>query len=450
MATKKDIPGPKGLPILGVYPQFRRNPLSFLQETASQYGPMSRFNLAGFEFILISDAEDIARVYRQDNDTFGKSKAAKRLTPLLGNGLLLSEGEYWQRQRRLAAPHFHRRELSGIIPIIASMTRDYLNSQAVDGETDELMIPVRHTLADLTLHILSRFFLTGDEHEAPTNIHATVRAVVDQFGERSLKGIVSPLWVPTKKNRWIRKQITTLDQFTNQMIKSVQRKSNPDANLMTKFVHSQDESGQGMTLTQIRDEIMTFMLAGHETTSNAISWTLYLLNRHPDVYQKLCQELTEQLADRPIAFSDLPSLRYLSMVIEESLRLYPPAWANRRTVLKTVEIGGYQLEKGTMVMVSQWATHRSSKYWQDPDRFWPERMQAGLKKERPQFSYFPFGGGKRTCIGSNFAMLEAMTILATIFQSFDLIPNPGLKTSPMAGVTVYPKDEINLKLKRRK
>ena len=447
MSFKKKVPGPRSLPIVGDYPRFVKDPLLYLRNIASQYGPVAKFNLAGFEFVLLSQPELVEFVFKNDNEKFGKSKAAKTLSPLLGNGLLLSEGDLWRKQRKLAAPSFHRSQLAHMVPQVSELCERYFD-ELEEGPQGLVEIPLRPTTADIALHVLSRFFMTGGLHNAPEDIYETTKDLIDGFGKRGSKGLSSPLWFPTELNRGINRGLSKFNTYAMELIKSI--RNNPDEeNLMSRMLKARDEYNKTMSDKQARDELATIFFAGHETTASTLCWVLYNLNHHPEVYKKVTDELEEVLQGRRLTIKDIPSLKYLVMVIEETLRLYPPGYLLRRTALEDVKLGDFLLPKGTMVMVSQWVSHRHPDNWEEPNVFKPERMSFQKKKEQHSFSYFPFGGGKRTCIGNNFAMLELVSIVATLLQNHEIVPNPEMVAKPKVGVTLYPDREIFLKLKRR-
>lgn len=259
-----------------------------------------------------------------------------------------------------------------------------------------------------------------------------------------------PERIPTPGNLRFRRAIRYLDALIYNIIQRRRANGEDTGDLLSMLLGVRDkETGEGMSDRQLRDEVMTIFLAGHETTANALSWTWHLLASHPEVEAKLHEELGETLAGRPPSVADLPRLRYTEAVVTESMRLYPPAWAFGREALEDCEIGGYRVPAGTQLIMSQWVAHRDPRYFDAPEMFRPERWESGLSERLPRYAYFPFGGGPRLCIGRSFARMEAVLLLATLAQKFRLRHVPGEYIAPQPSVTLRPKNGMRMVLSSR-
>jgi cytochrome P450 len=258
-----------------------------------------------------------------------------------------------------------------------------------------------------------------------------------------------PEFIPTPRNLAYREAARRLDAVIYGILRERRRAARDTGDLLSLLLGAQDEDGSRMTDRQLRDEVMTLFLAGHETTANALAWTWWLLAQHPEVEARLHAELHDALNGRAAALDDLPRLRYTECVVSEAMRLYPPAWAMGREALEDVELAGYRIPRGSQVLMSQWVMHRDPRWFEEPERFWPERWAGDLARRLPKFAYFPFGGGPRVCIGSSFAMIEAVLVLATLAQEFRLELVPGQTIRPWPTITLRPRPGILMKLARR-
>jgi cytochrome P450 len=246
----------------------------------------------------------------------------------------------------------------------------------------------------------------------------------------------------------VKRAVRELDEIVDRIIRQRRASGEDTGDLLSMLMAARDEDGSGMTDRQLRDEILTFLLAGHETTAVSLSWTWYLLSQHPEVEQKLREELTQVLGGRAPRLEDLPRLPYTDKVVKESMRLYPPAWSLARTVTKEVELGGYRLPVGANVVMSQWILHRDPRFFEQPEQFNPDRWTAEAAQRLPRFAYFPFGGGPRLCIGASFAMMEANLLLAAIAQRFQLRLAPGHSVAALPSITLRPRYGMRMTLSR--
>ncbi|NOU93344.1 cytochrome P450 [Paenibacillus sp. LMG 31456] len=440
MVTTK-TPGPKGLLITGNLLAFRKDPLGFLLKTQQEFGDVAhmRFGPARHMY-LINDPDLIKEVLMTKQKSFQKAKGLQTAKAVVGEGVLTSEGEAHLRQRRLMQPSFRKDRVSKYADSMVELTDDLLA-----GWKDHQERSITDDMMELTLNIITRTMfgtsLKGGLHDIGHAVEVGMKYVSNKAS--SIFDI--PESIPTKSNLEFKQAAKTLDDVIYRIIE--ERRNNPNTNgtgddLLSMLLAAKDEEdGTGMTDQQVRDEVMTIFLAGHETTANTLAWTWYLLSSHPEVEHKLWQELDQVLGGRKPTIDDLGKLDYLHQVIWESMRLYPAVWVINREATEEVEIGGHLFKPGDTLMMSQFAMHRNPKYYDHPEQFIPERFAGGeLLKRIPQFAYFPFGGGPRVCIGNNFALMEAALILATIGSRYklSLAPNhPEVEPEPL--VTLRPK-----------
>ncbi|GAB4111359.1 MAG: cytochrome P450 [Roseiflexaceae bacterium] len=443
----RPAPGPQGLPVIGNILDAQRDVLGMFLEAHRTYGDVARLDMLGTRMYLVSHPDYVKHILQDHNRNYPKSSLYQKLTPMLGNGLVTSEGEFWLRQRRLAQPAFHRQRIAGFAQVMTDLTGQMLDRWQQYANTQQA-IDVSAEMMHLTLMIISKTMFGADLGEEADRIGKAVSTSIIEIDRRVLSFPEIPFWIPTPANRRFLDAQQVLDDVVQRMITNRRQSTNPAAqgDLLSMLIEAQDEAtGERMSDQQLRDEVMTIFVAGHETTANALSWAWYLLSRNPAVRRKLKQELEQVLGGRTPTMADLPKLRYTAMVIEEAMRLYPPAWEIERQALADDTIGGYHIPAGTIVMLSPYVVHRHPQFWSNPEGFEPERFLPEHSEGRPRFAYFPFGGGPRQCIGNNFALMEAQLILAMVAQRFDLnllpghtpIPEPLITLRPGGGVWVH-------------
>ena len=403
---------------------------------AHEYGDLPHFMLASHPVYLLNHPDLVREVFVTQQSKFVKSLALQRARILLGDGLLTSEGEFHRRQRRLAQPAFHRERLAAYGQVMIECA-----ARVRDRWTDGSTINVADEMMRLTLDIVARtLFSAHVESEAPeigealTTVLKMFRLLLLPFAEYLEK-------LPLPPVRRFEKARARLDATIYGLIEE-RRKSGRDAgDLLSMLLLAQDEEGDGgrMTDNQIRDEAMTLFLAGHETTANALTWTWYLLSENPACEEKLHQELDSVLAGREPAAADFPALKYTEMVLAESMRLYPPAWTIGRMAKEDCELHGVKIAAGSICLASPYVMHRDPRWFPDPERFDPERWTPEAREARPKFSYFPFGGGTRVCIGERFAWMEGVLVLATIAQKWRLRRAAGQKVDVLPLITLRTK-----------
>ena len=453
MATTTLPPGPPAHPLLGHLPGYQRDPLGFITRVAREHGDIVPLRF-GIQMrvgpmrggVLISHPDYIEQVLVTENQKYIKPIFIRGLAPLTGNGLLNSEGDFWLRQRRLIQPAFHRKRIA---TYAATMT-DYAERRLAtwrDGETRD----IHHEMMALTLEIVAKTLFGAEVSDAVDEVGAALEVALEGLEAKyqSLMLFV-PHAVPTPGHRRITAAVRRLDAIVYQIIDARRAEGATGDDLLSTLLRAQAEDGSRMTDQQLRDEVMTLFLAGHETTALALSWTWLLLAQRPEAEARLHAELAAALDGRAPAPDDMARLPYTEAVINESLRLYPPAWIISREARVDTEIGGYPIHAGQSVSMSQWVTHRDPRYFERPDDFVPERWLDGLAKRLPRFAYFPFGGGPRLCVGGAFATMEATLLLATIAQRYHLRLALDQPVVPSPAVTLRPRHGLRMTLTSRR
>jgi cytochrome P450 len=419
--------------------------LGFLTRIAREYGDCVSFRLGWKRAFLVSHPDLIESILVTDSRNYIKHYVLRLLRPTLGNGLLLSENDFWLRQRRLMQPAFHRERVAGYGGIMVSYAERMLTSWS-DGDTRDM-----HTeMMRLTLEIVAKALFDADVAEEAPEVGDALDMGMQTFVRRWRSLYPVPLWIPTPTNLRVKRFVRRLDRIIYRFIEERRASGRERGDLLSMLLSARDaDDGSRMTDRQIRDEAMTLFLAGHETTANALAWTWYLLSQHPEVDAMLAGELQSVLGGRSPTVVDLPQLRYTEMVVMEAMRIYPPVYAFGREAVRECTLGNYRVPKGTTVVMSQWVMHRDRRYFENPGKFDPQRWADGLAKRLPRFVYFPFGGGPRVCIGNSFAMMEAILILATMVPKFRFTLLPGHPVVPRTTVTLRPEHGIKGILTKR-
>lgn len=444
--SKHYPPGPRRvIPLSGLF-AYRRGPLPFFQNLAERYGDISYFRLGPQQVFFFNHPDYIKDILVTNHQNFMKGLALQRAKRLLGEGLLTSEGEFHRRQRRLAQPAFHRLRIASYADVMttyASQTRRSWN----DKET----LDISAEMMRLTLGIVGKTLFDADVVSDAEEVGEAMTVVMDLFNTITIPFFELLQKLPLPQFRRFDNAKLRLDAIIYRLIEERRRSGQDSGDLLSMLLLAQDTEGDGgqMTDAQLRDELMTIFLAGHETTANALTWTWYLLSQNPAVEAKLHKEIDEVLEGRLPAFEDVARMKYTEMVLAESMRLYPPAWAIGRLALNDFEIGGYVVPKKSLVLMSQYVMHHDPRYFAEPSRFDPERWSPEARETRPQFSYFPFGGGPRRCIGEGFAWMEGILLLATLAQQWQmrLVPNHPVELKPV--ITLRPKHGMRMTVHRR-
>jgi len=437
--------GPKVPWPFGVSPMNRADPLGLLEGWARQYGDIFRWRTLNFLVVFVNHPDLVEKVLVSESRNYRKGRGLQANRELFGNGLLTSEGDSWLRQRRLMQPAFHRERIAAYAGTMIEQGRRLVESWR-DGET----LDVHADLMRATLEIAgTTLFGTSVSDADAARISGALSTLI---GVNSSPRRLFPLLraLPTRANRSYTRAVRQLDEVVYALIARRRAElGENDVDLLSMLLNARDEDGGRMSDRQLRDESVTLLLAGHETTALALSWTLYLLAQNPEVAAQLHAELDAILAGRLPTLDDVPRLAFTAKVLKESMRLYPPAWGVVRMCPAACTLGGYRIPKSASVILSQWVMHRDPRYFADPTRFDPTRWTESFERDLPRFAYFPFGGGPRLCIGAAFATMEATLVLAILAQRFRFHVDPACEVVPQPSITLRPKHGLRLRLEAR-
>jgi len=444
--TLKLPPGPKGYPLVGNVFEPRGDSISYLTKCAREYGDLVFLRFLGTPACYVNRPEYIESILVTQNNNFVKSKDYRAMRRVLGNGLLTSEGEFWKRQRKLIQPAFYQERIGAYASTMVSYTERMLAAWN-DGQ----QLDIHEAMMRLTLGIVAKTLFDADVSHEAEDVDAALTVLMGKFLRQAGMALLLPVWVPLPTSGLLQRAVGRLDKVIYGIIEQRRASGQMSGDLLSVFLQARDDHGVGMTDRQLHDEIMTLFLAGHETTANVLSWTWYLIGQNPHAEQKLLEELGRVLAGRTPTPADLPRLVYTDTVLRESMRLYPPVWVIGRRALAPFRLGEYDIPANTNMLISQLIMHRDPRYFPEPERFDPDRWRAGDPRSvsLPRFAYFPFGGGPRVCIGAGFAMMEAVLLLATIAQQFQIQVATGLNVKTQPTVTLRPRNGIPVTLKRR-
>lgn len=443
--SNQPMPTVDGLPWIGIAHRFARDPLGVLGGLAREHTPLVRFRFFGGHAVLISDPELARDVLVTHHRSFRKADhEVALLGRILGNGLVTNnDTDHHRRQRRLVQPAFHHRRIASYADTIVDYTAAMLDDWVPDVERD-----ISEEMRELTMYIVAKTLFDADRDDLSGNARAIGDAIAI-FQEATDDDFDMPFrlpaWVPTPRQRRLRAAKRLVDDTLLEIIGRRRDSGEDTGDLLSMLLTAVDEDGSGMDDRQLLDEVITLFVAGHETTSNALTWTWYLLSQHPEVVARLHAELDGVLGGRTPTLTDLEALPYTLMVLKESMRLYPPVYAlNGRMANEDVRVGDYLIGKDTYVIVSQWSMQRNPRYFPEPERFDPARFSPENEPSIPRYAYIPFGAGPRVCIGNSFAMMEAHLILATVAQRFDLALAPGQKLDLNPQITLSNKGGMRM------
>jgi cytochrome P450 len=441
----RQLPGPKGGFFSGSATAFRRDQLGFYESCAREYGDLVQTRMGPYRILLVYHPDAIEELLVARSRDFVKSPGVQLLRPLLGDGLLLSEGETWLRQRRLIQPAFHRQRVAAYGEVMSALAERHVAGWKA-GDTVE----VHAEMMALTQAIVARTLFDADVADDAREATEAAKVLAEDFGARLQSFRVLPYWLPTPRNLRSRRAVRRLDALVHRIIAERRASGEDRGDLLSMLVHAQDaDDGTRMSAQQVRDEVMTIFMAGHETTAVALSWTWSLLGQHPDADARLAAELREVLGGRAPSAADLPRLKFAEMIVTEAMRLYPPAYGLGRQAGRATELAGREVATGDIVIAPTWVVQRDRRWFEEPEAFRPERWAGDLAHRLPRYAYFPFGGGPRQCIGNGFALMEAVLLLATIAQRFRLLLVPGQRIVPTPYVTLRPEPGIRVLLARR-
>jgi cytochrome P450 len=449
--TLRRPPGPRINPFFALVAQavprlLPFDPQAFYLHIARTFGDIAYYSVAGLHVYQLNHPDFIRQVLVDDAAKFHKSRFITRgFRPLAGDGLLTSDGDLWRQQRRLMQPAFQHAHVAAYGDVMVTHAR-----RLTDEFSDGVVRDLHADMMALTLGVVLKTLFGADIPTAPERLGALMTAVLDATNARIINAFQIPTWVPTRRRIRERRALAELDAILRRMIESRRTSGSTTTDLLSTLLAAHDEdSGARTSDRQLRDEMMTLFLAGHETTANALTWTWLLLAEHPDVDARLAAELHDVLDGRAPTAADLPHLPYTDMVIRESMRLYPPAPGVAREPTEDVTIGGYVVPKGSLISIITSSLHRDPRFFEEPDRFDPDRFAAGWLDRVPRYAYLPFGGGPRVCIGNGFAMTEARLILATIAQRYRGERTSAEPVVPVQLVTLRPRHGLPMQLHRR-
>jgi len=439
-------PGPKRIFPGSIFLRFRKNPLSFLEQMAHEFGNVSYLRLGRENIFFVNHPDFIRDVLVTNDHNFTKSRAFAHTRKLLGEGLLTSEGDFHRRQRRMIQPAFHSRRIAGFAEAMTK-NAERMRSRWHDGAT----LDVLHQMMQLTLAVVAETLFGADLESEASEVGAVLSATMESLSTRMLPLGAMLAKLPLPGTRRMEACRAKLDEIVYRLINERRRSAREHDDLLQMLLIAQDEedSTARMTDEQVRDEVMTIILAGQLTTANALSWTWYLLSKHPEVETRVHEELDRVLGSRPPLLADLKTLSYTEKVITESLRLYPPAWMTARRAVNDYKVAAYIAPARSIVMMSQYVMHRDARYFRDPLRFDPERWTPEFNVALPKYAYFPFGGGPRGCIGEGFARMEMILIVATLAQQWKLRLVPGHRVVPQPLIALRPKHGLSMTALRR-
>lgn len=447
-------PTVKGRFFFGTAGEFAKDPLLAMVRMQKLYGNALRVHFFAHLYGFLFFHPDHNKHVLQDNNRNYTKLPAPTFTLLqqiIGNGLVVSDGDFWRRQRRLAQPAFHRKEIANFVTTMTNCTQQRLNSWEMAAQKGEV-VDMSEQMMGLTLQIAGKTLFSLDL----TGEARTVGEAFNQVNQQLSKLNTDPFFPVKLRMPFLAVTqsffggIRQLDGVVNRIIQERRQSGQEHRDLLSMLMFSKDEeTGESMDDRQLRDEVMTLLIAGHETTAVALSWALYLLAQHPQVRERLQIEVAQALGSRQVQLEDLPHLPYTRMVIDEVLRLYPPAYAMARWCNGADVVGGYDLPANTALTLSPYITHRLPEFWDEPEKFDPDRFLPERVAERPRYAYLPFGGGPRQCIGNSFALTEAAVILASMVQRFDwrLVTSTAAEMEPM--ITLRPKGGLPMMLKIR-
>ena len=430
--SSKIIPGPSGLPFLGVMPEMVSNMLGLFTNTARKYGGIAQFKLLNKTYLLVTNPDYVKYILQDNYRNYIRGRSVETGRVLLGNGLPLIDGDFWLRERRMLQSAFHRERLGKLTDTAAQVISSFMqgweekarNHRTLDMD-DEMM--------RLTLTIIIKSMFSADIDDKIQWLSQAFNMSSKFMLWRSQQMWAPPLSVPLPRNVEYNRALKVLNDTIYPLIADGRKK--PKDDLLSMMLEMRDaDTGKGLTDQQARDEVVTIFFAGHETSAATMAWAFYLLSEHPDIEERLRNEVNSVLSGRVPTFADLSKLAYMGQVISEVLRLYPAAYLFAREAVRDDTIDGYPIPANTLIFITPYVTHRDPKYWPDPETFDPERFSPEQITSRPRHIYYPFGEGPHVCIGNNFALMEMQLILTMALQRFrlKLVPNHPIAFRPEA------------------
>ena len=441
----KVTPGPRGKPIIGSTLDFQKEPLLFCLRMAEQYGEMSKFRVGLDTWHLVNNAEFIHEITVKQANIFHKPRLAKRLwKDFLGNGVLSLDGDEWKQEQKLIKPGFHKKRIDAYGEIMIEHTLEMLEEWTEGTRTN-----MCDDMTALTLRIVAKTLFDADVTKDAAIVGQAMHTLQACMVEHINNPIPVPKWWPSKTNQRKLKAIADVENIVRKIINQRRTSGSDHGDLLSMMVLAQDESGRKMGDIQLRDEAMTLIFAGHETTAGALSWMSYIMAKEPEVVAKIREELDRVVGDRPPSVADLPELPYLEMVVKESMRFLPSVWGFMREPIEDVRLGDYLIPKGDQVFISPYVIQHNPKYFPEPHKFIPERFTRENEKAIPKGAYVPFAAGARVCLGKAFAMMESKLILGTMVQQVDFTIDDDYEIDFLAQLSQQPRGGLPIHVRFR-
>lgn len=439
---------PQGYPLVGMLPHVRRDPLGFFAQMARDYGGAVLIDLGLDKVLMLTEPEYVKHVLQDNYENYHKSKFYRPLKPIFGDGIITAEDDAWLHQRLATAKSFHgsyiRRMTADMTDAVGDMLKRW-EARCRDGNNSvEISSEMAHVTLDILCRTLFGVHLAGEHRR----IYDALTTMLRDAERRIWSAFPLPSWAPTAGNLKARKAVRVLEEFIERAIAEHTKSPRAKDNLLSILIETQGSGVLGGGSARLlRDQMLTFLMAGHETTANGLAWTWYLLSKNPQAGRGVKEEIERVLKGRIPTFDDLPNLTYTKMVFDEALRILPPVWTISRCAMGDDSIDGIDIPKGTSVMICPYALHRRADLWPNPEGFDPERFAPGMEKQRARHAYIPFGGGPRTCLGNRFAATEALLALAMTLQRYDLELVPGQRVEPEPMITLRPRNGIMMRLR---
>jgi len=442
----KPIPGPRGLPILGVMPEMVSDMLGLFTKTAREFGGIAQFRLLNSTYFLITEPDYVKYILQDNHRNYVRGRSVETGRVLLGNGLPLIDGDFWLRERRLLQPAFHREKIASLASTAGSVIDSFVQDWEKSAGSNQ-PIDLDEQMMRLTLTVIIKSMFRAEIDDKIRSLSHAFNVASKFMLWRSQQMWAAPLSVPIPRNVEYNRALKVLNETIFPLI--AEARQHPKDDLLGMLLAMRDEeTGEGMSDRQARDEVVTIFFAGHETTAATMTWAFYLLSEHPKVEERVRNELKTVLNGRVPTFADLQKLTYTQQVLNEVLRLYPAAYLFAREAVTDDVIDGFRIPAKTLIFITPFITHRDAKYWKDPETFDPERFAPEQVGSHPRHHYYPFGEGPHVCIGNNFALMEMQLILATVLQRYHLRLDPSHPIALKPEATLRPRNGMKMTVEK--
>ena len=439
--------GPKGAPVVGIAHELRKDPLNYFVGLMRDYGEFVDFKIGMAPIIMLNGPDAVKHILQDHYEDYPKSRFYRPFKPILGRSIFTSTGETWLSQRRTASPCFGGARFQFMADRIVGATRKMLDRWD-DFDRGSEPVEIVHEMMRLTLDGVTQALLDMDFIENYEEVHDALTVILRETEKRVWSVAPPPDWLALMTRPRYRRAVETIDRVVRGIIDERRRNPRDSGGLLTTLIEAHDAEGSGDE-GLLKDQVVAMIATGHESTACALAWTFYMITQHADVRERVYAEVDEALGGRDPRADDLSALQYTGWVFEEAMRLYPPVWTISRTATRDDEVCGKPIPKGTTVMLSPYAMHRNPEIWPEPEEFRPERFHPDEVAKRPRYSYFPFGGGPRVCLGNRFAMMEAKIMMAMVIQRYRLSVLPGQEIVAEPMITLRPRNGIRMDLERR-